>query len=594
MKEGRIAEAIVFFEYATKFSPDNYRVWLMLARAYQKDGQSKKAIEAYKHILDNAQDEQLTGYAKEGLGSIEDRKALAAMQVQPSQLACPECGVAIPQTRNDRPWCNCGWNMKVPVTVANRIFISDIQAYCRRKSVKVSVMFRGDVVVLSAGEVGIQGIGTKIYPINPRLLFPTVHGMLCVDRQDLDKVMSKVDDQALFRERNAADDITMGRLYTWPQFLARLSEFRGYDVSAKPPDTSLAGVLASYNALDQELINDALELREENETLGQTILRLGISNFEAMIGAVVGEYRIAKPGSRPFHERLGSILTSKGSVTPVQLQEALSLQPLLKKPLGEILVAHLKACSAADLQAALKAQRSLAVMLPEADMLGELLVSRKKVTRTDMLQALADEQSKRRVPLGEVLINMGLITHQDLQSVLGWQTQKKRLIQSGLARTGEMLLAEKVITPQQLGEALKQQVMDPRPLGQVLIAKGYCTPEQVLAALESQITRRNQLAGSDPSAADEATAAPAKRGAQTAPLKGAKAASPTGRLAPATNRPTTSRLAGRASQPTVPMAAIAGVLVVLLLAAGAFFFLHGKSGEAQPPAPVKHVKAKHR
>lgn len=515
-KEGRIAEAIVFLEFATKFNPDNHQVWLMLARAYQKDGQTLKAAETYKFVLDHTQDFQLTGYAREGLSSIEDPRALAAVRVEAAALSCPECGVAIPPTRSERPWCTCGWNNKAQASVFGRIFISDVQGYCRRRSVKVSVMFRGDVIVIGAGEVRIQGIGTRTYPVNPRLLFPASNGMLCVEQRDLGPVMSKMSDEALFRERSAADDITMGKLYTWSQFMARLSEYRGYDVSTRSPDTSLAGLLASYNALDPELISDALELREAPETLGQTILRLGISNFEAMVTAVIGDFRIALPGARSFHERLGAILVAKGSVSPVQLQQAIALQPQLRRPLGEILVNHLKVCSAADLQAALKAQRPLNVMLPEADMLGELLVARKKLTRTDMLQALADEQTKRRVPLGEVLINMGLITHQDLQGVLAWQTQKKRLTQMGVGRLGEVLVDQKVLTEAALAEALRHQVLDPQPLGRILVARGLCTPEQVLAALDAQIVRRNQLAGTE-GAEDEAPAASTRR--LTTPLK---------------------------------------------------------------------------
>lgn len=550
-KEGRIAEAIVFLEYATKFNPDSHQVWLMLARAYQKDGHALKAAEAYKFVLDHTQDGRLTGFAREGLSSIGDKRALAAVQVASAQMRCPACGVAILETRLDRPWCNCGWNNRSHVDVSNRVFVSDLQAYCRRRSLRLSVLFRGDVIVIAASEVRIQGIGTRTYPVNPRLLFNSQHGMLCLEKADLAKVMPKVSDDALFRERNAGDDLTMGKLYSWSQFLARLSEFRGYDVSAKPPDTSLAGVLASYNALDQELINDALELREEGETLGQTILRLGISNFEAMVSAVVGDFRIAKPGSRPFHERLGNLMLSKGIITPVQLQEALSLQPLLKKPVGDILTGQLKACSTAELQAAVKSQRPLNVMLPEADMLGELLVARKKLTRTDMLQALADEQTKRRVPLGEVLINMGLITHQDLQGVLGWQSQKKRLIQTGVARLGEVLLNQNALTAQQLGEALKLQVLDPRPIGQILVSKGFCTPEQVLGALEAQIVRRNQLAAGVVDSEEEAP----RRGAPTAPLKGQ-----TARLSAPKKA-----VKGQTGVPRKAVAAVAAVLVLGLL-----------------------------
>lgn len=496
-EQGRIAEAIIFLEFATKFDPENYAAWLMLARAYQKDDQAQKAAESFKIVLDNCLDQKLLAQAQEGMGSIGDERALASVSAHVAPSNCPACGVAFPEARGDRPWCSCGWNAKVQAPVASHVYVHDIQAYCRRRSVRIGVIFRGDVIVISAGEVRIQGLGTRTYPVNSRLLFATTHGMLTLDRTELDKVLPKVNEEALFRERNAGDDITMGKLYSWSQFLARLSEFRGYDVSTRSPDTSLAGILASFNALDQELINDALELREEGETLGQTILRLGISNFEAMVTAVVGDYRITKPGSRPLNERLGAIMAAKDWLNPDQLQEALALQPQLGLPLGEIVTKHLNACEPGVVLQAVKAQRAFNPVLPEADMVGELLVARKKITRTDMLQALADEQTKRRVPLGEVLINMGLITPHDLQAVLAWQSQKKRLTQLGVVRIGEILVNNRVITEEQLGETLMLQTVDPRPIGQLLIAHNICPPEQVLNALEIQINRRNQMAGAE-------------------------------------------------------------------------------------------------
>lgn len=569
LKEGRIAEAIVFLEFAAKFNPENHKIWLMLARAYQKDGQAGKAVETYKFVLENAQDKQLTGFAKDGLGAIGDRQARAALATV-ATLNCPECGLAIPETRQDQPWCACGWGQKVQGPVATRIYLNDVMAYCRRRSARVGILFKGDVIVISATEVRIQGIGTRTYPVNARLLFPNVNGLLCLEKNDLGKVLAKVDEEAMFRERGTGDDATIGKLYSWPQFLARLSDFRGYDVGAQDPDFSLAGVLAAYNALDLELISDARELREAGETLGQTILRLGISNFEAMVSAVVGDFRLVKPAARPFHERIGAIMVARGAITPAQLQEALRLQASSKRPLGEIIVSQLQACALGDVQAALKAQKGFGVTLPEADMLGELLVARKKVTRTDMLQALADEQSKQRVPLGEVLINMGLLNTEDLQAVLAWQSQKKKLVQQGGMRLGEVLLRQKVITAAILGEALKLQVVDQRPLGQILLSMGVCSPEQVLAALENQVDKINAAASS---AGDEiagpalgGTAGASRRGAPTTPLR----SPPAGASSASRRRPPPKVKSAQRRSPWMPLAIL---LVIALLGAGAGFKL---------------------
>ena len=586
-KEGRIPEAIVFLEYAAKFHPDNHRVWLMLARAYQKDGQPKKAAEAFTFVISNSSDPELALVARQGLGSLDE-----SIQNEPDAptgetsppLECPECGSRIPAARRAAPWCMCGWGQKnQPVLTAKRIYLQDIIAYCRRRGVRVSMMHRGDLVTVGASDVRIQGMGTRTYPVNPRLIFPAKDNLMLINQDDLEKVMSKVSDDALFRERAANDDFTMGKLFNWRQFVARLSETRGYDVTIRQPDLSLAGVLAANGVLDAELVSDTLQERNaDQESVGQTLLRLGLCTFEQMVSGAIGDIRLIRPGSRPFPERLGNLLLASGAISIHQLKQALFLQTQIKRPLGEVLE-QMQACTSAQIQQALKSQRALHIDLPEADMLGELLIARKKITRTDMLIALADEQSRMRVPLGEVLINLNHITHADLQSALGWQSRKRKAIQAGQARLGDILIDQRALSPEGLGQALMRQIDDPRPLGQLLIDMGTCTPEQIIAGLEEQITRRNRIALVE--GGEDAAPAPVTK---VAGVKQAKLKDPTRELgkaptkplakAPAPTKPLTP-LEGRRAQPKWIVAA---VLVLALLGGGAWFMF--KPGEA-PPAP---------
>ena len=583
-KEGRIPEAIVFLEYAAKFHPDNHRVWLMLARAYQKDGQPKKAAEAFSFVISNASDPEIAGVARQGLGSLDDSirtETLSALGETQAPQECPECGSSVPAARSAAPWCMCGWGQKnQPALTAKRLYLHDISAYCRRKGVRVSMMHRGDLVTVGAADVRIQGMGTRTYPVNPRLIFPTRDSLMLVNQDDLDKVMSKVSDEALFRERAANDDLTMGKLFNWRQFVARLSEARGYDVTVRQPDLSIAGILAANGVLDTELISDTLQERNtDRESVGQTLLRLGLCNFEQMVSGALGDARLIRPGARPFEERLGGMLLAANAITPQQLKQALFLQTQIKKPVGEVLE-QMKACSSAQIQQALRAQRAMHVNLPEADMLGELLIARKKITRTDMLIALADEQSRMRVPLGEVLINLNQITHADLQSALGWQSRKRRSVQAGQARLGEILIDLRSLSPEGLGQALMRQVDDPRPLGQLLIDMGTCTPEQIIAGLEEQIVRRNRIAltegGDDPAA----PAAPRPVPARTAKLKEAKEAKATATLLSGS----TSRNAIPDDAPSqAPKWIVAAVLVLALIGGGAWFLLKPGTTAAPPP-----------
>lgn|GEM_PF-1808409 len=493
LEEGRIAEAVVFLEFATKFSPDNHQTWLLLGHAYLRNQQRREATEAYRRVVDQAADPQLQSQARKALSALDGGRS-PGETVTPAKVNCPDCRRLLVREDDQPLVCQCGWTERPVATATPRLQVRDIQAYCRHKSVRISLVFRGDLIVIGAAEIRIQGLGTRTYPVNPRLLFPEIEGLPVIEQSELELIMPKQDETGIFRERRAADDMTLGKLYSWEGFVEALSAFRGYDVSQQASSGSLIRVLTAHNALDLELVQDALELQESQETIGQTLLRLGISNFESMLSAVVGDHRMPRPAARPFHERVGSMLVARGVITPNQLQDALALQTTLQKPLGEILVTHVKACSPSDVQAVLKAQRPFQPPLPEADMLGEQLVMRKYLTRTDMLRALADEQSKQRVPLGEVLLNLELISDENLSTVLSWQTQKKQILQQVRHRLGDILIAQKVITSDVLTDALRQQALDPRPLGQILVSKGVCTPEQVIQAIEQQVLRRNQAA----------------------------------------------------------------------------------------------------
>ncbi len=587
-KEGRIPEAIVFLEYAAKFHPDNHRVWLMLARAYQKDGQPKKAAEAFSFVISNASDPELAGVARQGLGSLdESAQTDAPLPLGETQapMECPECGSSVPAARRASPWCMCGWGQKnQPLLTAKRLYLQDIVAYCRRRGVRVSMMHRGDLVTVGASDVRIQGMGTRTYPVNPRLIFPVKDSLMLVNQDDLDKVMSKVSDDALFRERAANDDLTMGKLFNWRQFVARLSETRGYDVTIRQPDLSIAGVLAANGVLDAELVADTLQERNtDRESVGQTLLRLGLCNFEQMVSGALGDARLIRPGARPYPERLGGILLASGAISAHQLKQALFLQTQIKRPLGEVLE-QMQACTSTQIQQALRSQRALHIDLPEADMLGEVLIARKKITRTDMLIALADEQSRMRVPLGEVLINLNQITHADLQSALGWQSRKRKAVQAGQARLGEILIDQRSLTAEGLGQALMRQVEDPRPLGQLLIDMGTCTPEQIIAGLEEQISRRNRIAltegGEEPAASRVTQPGTAKL---AKPKDGSRAS--TKPLSKAATKPLV--LNDEPSQ--APKWIVAAILVLALLGGGAWLlFKPAATAESPPNAAAKH------
>ena len=64
--------------------------------------------------------------------------------------------------------------------------------------------------------------------------------------------------------------------------------------------------------------------------------------------------------------------------------------------------------------------------------------------------------------------------------------KENNLVPSPKKRLGEILLELEVLTEEQLAHALQVQSNEKRLLGQVLIKLGYCTPETIISALDMQ------------------------------------------------------------------------------------------------------------
>ena len=108
--------------------------------------------------------------------------------------------------------------------------------------------------------------------------------------------------------------------------------------------------------------------------------------------------------------------------------------------------------------------------------LGELLIQRRLITASDLQEALAAQSAAATyVPLGQVLIDRGLVTRRQLHLLLDWAKMRPKL--------GEMLMKAGSITPAQLARALEEQPQLGLPLGETLIKLGYVTEDQMRQAL---------------------------------------------------------------------------------------------------------------
>jgi len=107
---------------------------------------------------------------------------------------------------------------------------------------------------------------------------------------------------------------------------------------------------------------------------------------------------------------------------------------------------------------------------------GEILVERGLVTEQQLLAAL-DIQRNKRLPLGQILVEQGYIELEKLEAALARQYG---------SRLGEILINAKMINFEKLLQAFDIQRNNSRPLGDILIELGYIQECDLLEALAKQ------------------------------------------------------------------------------------------------------------
>lgn len=114
----------------------------------------------------------------------------------------------------------------------------------------------------------------------------------------------------------------------------------------------------------------------------------------------------------------------------------------------------------------------------EDNRLGQLLLRFRRITHEQLQECLDEQVLNHQAYLGELLVEKGFVTHDDIQNTLKLQLNELRLGQI-LVRTGS-------IQESQLDVALSEQDQSGELLGSVLIGLGFCSPEEITWALEQQ------------------------------------------------------------------------------------------------------------
>ena len=118
--------------------------------------------------------------------------------------------------------------------------------------------------------------------------------------------------------------------------------------------------------------------------------------------------------------------------------------------------------------------------------LGEWLVHLQKLDRRGLGEALREQETGGR-KLGEILVDKGLLTPTELEQILTLQDDpagKAPLVVS--PKLGDLLLASERITREQLEEALREQKVSTRLIGDVLVEMGFVSARDIESALRLQ------------------------------------------------------------------------------------------------------------
>ncbi len=110
-----------------------------------------------------------------------------------------------------------------------------------------------------------------------------------------------------------------------------------------------------------------------------------------------------------------------------------------------------------------------------------MFFARAHKVKMEQLDAILTQQTGTKKKLGEILIDHGLASQEEVEQAL--INQKIHI--------GDILLNRQLITPEQLKYALTQQVIQQRKLGEILIEMGLLSAEELENVLQEQYWRRN-------------------------------------------------------------------------------------------------------
>lgn len=112
--------------------------------------------------------------------------------------------------------------------------------------------------------------------------------------------------------------------------------------------------------------------------------------------------------------------------------------------------------------------------------IGSVLVSEGYITQAQLDETLSKQKETREyLPLGQLCVQLGYLSETELSRILKAHKYKVYL--------GELLVNMSLITPSQLDQALEQQKTSGKKIGEVLCETGLIKEEQLVAGPEHTV-----------------------------------------------------------------------------------------------------------
>jgi hypothetical protein len=225
-----------------------------------------------------------------------------------------------------------------------------------------------------------------------------------------------------------------------------------FHMLAMKPEDKLSQKLLSFEQVRDE-IESYLSLLMHLDSLQ---LYVAIRAYESQLVGLPHVTRIA--GMLTPNTSMGTLILQQNLCT---WEELLAVCLDLKRPAPRV-----------------KGQAERAVTVAEFELVGEILVSLGRLTRTQLLQAVATKSTGDK-PLGEILVQIGACTADDIDSAVRTQTDMRTTDYGSMGMLGDVLTENGIVRREDVFEALRMQKIARQRLDGILISMGLCTADHI-------------------------------------------------------------------------------------------------------------------